>query len=423
MTLFWILCAALLSVAVLFAFIPLWRKNSHNNDVLRDAANLEILRDQSSEMSADLAHGLLSQDSYEQGQRELQARLLEEVKTTQPIAIVTRDPAKILALTLVVLIPLLSVFLYLQLGSSKALQPQQAEMGVADGFGVIRSEAALEELEKQLAKLPENPDGWLQLARSYSELKRYGDAARAYAKLVELVPNEAQLWTDYADAYAMDHGQTLLGEPSKFLNKALALDANNTTALALSGSADMERGDYVAAITHWQKLVALLPPEYPDIQMIKDGVKQAREFLAMQKGGKEKLAQLDRGQPAAKQVASGAESVGSAITGKVSLSSALRGKVSPDDIVFILARAAEGPKMPLAVLRKQVKDMPLEFSLDDSMAMQPQLKLSGFDQVVVVARVSKSGTPMAQAGDVQGSSATIKPGTKGLNIVIDSVVP
>jgi cytochrome c-type biogenesis protein CcmH len=239
---------------------------------------------------------------------------------------------------------------------------------------------------------------------------------------VKLVPNEAQVWTDYADAYAMDHGQTLLGEPTKFLEKALQLDGNNTTALALSGSADMERGDYVAAITHWQKLIALLPAEYPDLQMIKDGVKQAREFLAMQKGGKEKLAQLDRGQAASQLSGKAPANAGLAITGKVSLSPAMLGKVRPDDIVFILARAAEGPKMPLAVLRKQVKDLPLEFSLDDSMAMQPQLKLSGFDQVVVVARISKSGTPMAQPGDVQGSSATIKPGTKGLNIVIDSVM-
>ena len=420
MTLFWMIAAAMMLVAVMVVMLPLWRKTVVSNEVLRDAANLEILRDQSTEMKADLEHGLLNQESFEQGQRELQVRLLEEVKPTQSVVAKPASPSKILALVLMVLIPLASVALYSKLGSSKALSPQQEEVGVADGFGIIRSEAALEELEQRLTKFPENPDGWLQLGRSYSEMKRYGDATRAYAKLVELVPNEAQLWTDYADAYAMNNGQTLMGEPTKFLNKALALDANNTTALALSGSADMERGDYVSAITHWQKLIALLPPEYPDLQLIKDGVKQAREFLAVQKGGKAKLAQLDKQQPVGD--AAVADSA-LAITGKVSLSPALRSKVSPDDIVFILARAAEGPRMPLAVLRKQVKDLPMEFSLDDTMAMQPQLKLSGFDQVIVVARVSKSGTPMAQSGDVQGTTATIKPGTKGLNIVIDSVVP
>lgn len=419
MTLFWIFGAAMLLLAVLFVMVPLWRKNVVSNAVLRDTANLEILRDQSVEMSADLEHGLLNQESFEQGQRELQVRLLEEVKSAEPVAAIPRNPAKVLALVLMILIPLASVLLYMQLGSSKALQPHQEELSVADGFGIIRSETALEDLEKRLAKFPENPDGWLQLGRSYNEMKRYTDATRAYAKLVELVPNEAQLWTDYADAYAMDHGQTLLGEPTKFLNKALALDPNNTTALALSGSAGMERGDYVAAIQHWQKLIALLPPEYPDIQLIKDGVKQARDFLAMQKGGKQKLAQLSEQQATSKTVVDGT----AAIMGKVSLSPAMLGKVSPDDIVFILARAAKGPRMPLAVLRKQVKDLPMEFSLDDSMAMQPQLKLSGFDQVIVVARVSKSGTPMAQSGDVQGASAIIKPGTKGLNIVIDSLVP
>ena len=101
----------------------------------------------------------------------------------------------------------------------------------------------------------------------------------------------------------------------------------------------------------------------------------------------------------------------------------MAGKAAPDDTVFILARAAQGPNMPLAVLRKQVKDLPVKFTLDDSMAMQPQLKLSGFDQVVVVARVSRSGTPAAQPGDLQGLSGAVKPGTRGLNIVIDSAVP
>jgi cytochrome c-type biogenesis protein CcmH len=415
MTLFWILCAALLLVALVFVVWPLWRKSAKSNEVLRDAANLEILRDQSVELDADLKNSLLSQESYEQGRHELQVRLLDEVKSTDAPVIVPRSPARVLAMVLVVLIPLCSVMLYLKLGNSGAMLPQE-QHAANEEFGVLRSEAALQELEAKLLKMPENPDGWLVLARSYSEMQRFPEAVRAYEQLVKLVPNESQLWTNYADALAMANNQSLLGEPTKMLAKALLLDANNTTALALAGSAAMERGDYVTAITHWQKLLSLLPPDYPDIQMIQGGLKQAREYLAMQKGGREKLASMPA--VAEKSPANAA----AAITGNVSLSNSLVGKVSPDDVVFILARAAEGPKMPLAVIRKQVKDLPMNFTLDDSMAMQPQLKLSGFDKVIVVARISKSGTPIAQSGDLEGLSASVKPGVKGLTIEINSVV-
>jgi len=200
------------------------------------------------------------------------------------------------------------------------------------------------------------------------------------------------------------------------LAKALTLDPENNTALALAGTAAMERGDYVAAITHWQKLISLLPPDYPDIQMIQGGLQQARDYLAMQKGGREKLAMLSAGneKTAANKAAT--------ISGKVALSPEMAGKVAPNDVVFILARATEGPKMPLAVIRKQVKDLPVEFTLDDSMAMQPQLKLSGFDKVMVVARVSKSGSPVAQSGDLEGRVAVVKPGTRSLYIEIDTAV-
>ncbi len=274
----------------------------------------------------------------------------------------------------------------------------------------------MQALEAKLAKNPDNPKGWLTLARSYSELQRYADAVRAYKELVRLVPNESQIWTNYADATAMNNNQSLLGEPTKMLDKALELDAENTTALALSGSAAMERGDYVAAITHWQKLISLLPPDYPQIQMIIDGVTQARDFLSKQPGGREKLAKL----PAAPQKAAANPAL--AITGRVSLSPEMASHANPDDFVFILARAAQGPKMPLAVIRKQVKDLPIEFTLDDSMAMQPQMKLSGFDKVVVLARISKSGTPMAQPGDIEGTAGTVKPGTHDLKITLDTLV-
>jgi cytochrome c-type biogenesis protein CcmH len=418
MILFWTLCAALLLAAVLFVALPLWRKASSNNDVLRDAANLGILRDQATELEVDLRNGLLTQDAYEQGKSELQSRLLEEVKITEPPARPPRNPAKVLAIVLAVMLPLFSVLLYLTLGNSDALSPQG--MIVADADGIIHSEEALQRLEKKVKRLAKNPDDWWMLARTYTELKRFPEAAKAYEHLVVLVPDEAQLWANYADVYAMAHGQTLQGEEvTKLLNKALELNANNTTALALSGSAAMERGDYATAITRWQTLVDQLEPDSPDIQVYRGGVKQASLLLAAQPGGKEKLAQLSPGKAPEKAAANPA----AAITGKVSLSPALAGKVAPTDTVFILARAAQGPKMPLAVLRKQVKDLPLKFTLDDSMAMQPQLKLSGFEQVVVVARVSKSGTPMGQPGDLQGLTGAIKPGIKGLNIVIDSVMP
>lgn len=416
MNLFWIFSGTLLIVALPFVVWPLWRASAGNNNVLRDAANLEILRDQATELESDLGNSLLSKESFEQGRRELQVRLLEEVKTTEVPVASPRNPARMLAIVLAVLIPLGSVGLYSLLGNSKALLPQELNSESAEGFGVLRSEAALQELEAKLVKLPENPDGWMMLARSYTELQRFSDAVRAYEHLVKLVPNEAQLWTNYADALAMANNQSLLGEPTKLIAKALSLDPENTTALALAGSSDMERGDYVAAITHWEKLVSLLPPDYPQIQMIHDGINQAREYLSQQKGGKALLAKL----PASSDKPAAIPAV--AITGTVTLSPALLAKTTPTDVVFILARAAEGPKMPLAVLRKQVKDLPMEFTLDDSMAMQPQLKLSGYDKVVVLARISKSGTPMAQSGDLEGTAGVVKPGAKGLNITIDSLV-
>lgn len=305
MTFFWAICAALLIMALLFVALPLWRNTGNKNDVLRDAANLEILRDQSAELEADLRNGLLTQDAFEQGKRELQARLLEEVNTTgQPVRL-QHNPAKVLALVLAVLLPLFSVSLYLKTGNTNAIL-------FAGSSGNISREAALQELERRVAQQPEDPNNLVMLARSYSELKRFSDAVRAYRKLVELVPNEAQVWTEYAEASAMINNQSLLGEPTRFINKALELDGNNPWALGLSGSAAMEVGDFVAAITQWQKLISLLPPDDPEVQTIRDGIQHARGLLSMQKDGKEKLARL----PADKAPEAGAIHPSAAITAR-----------------------------------------------------------------------------------------------------------
>ncbi len=406
-------------VALLFLVWPLWRKSAFNNDVLRDAANLGILRDQSAEMEVDFKNGLLTQEAYEQGMRELQGRLVEEVKITdQPAASPPRNPAKILAMALAVALPLFAVPLYYQVGTPKALLPG-ATTNEVDNSSLIITDEGLKELEDELDSNPENAQGWFRLANSYIAMKRYSEASNAYEQLVKVVPDDAQLWANYADVYAMAHGKSLQNEQvKKFLAQSLDIDPDNITALALSGSSAMQAKDYVTAITQWQKMVSLLGNSR-DAQQFINGIEEARQLLAAEPGGKEKLAQLAVTETASQPAAGGAE----AIAGTVALSPQLAAQVTPDDIVFVLARAAQGPKMPLAVLKKQVKDLPLQFSLDDSMAMQPQLKLSGFDEVVVVARVSKSGSPMAQSGDLEGLTKAVKPGAKGVNIEIDSVVP
>ncbi|MBI1175336.1 MAG: c-type cytochrome biogenesis protein CcmI [Sideroxydans sp.] len=420
MTTFWIICALLLVVALLFVVWPLWRHTVKNNEVIRDAANLDIFRDQSAEMEADLANGLLTEELYEQGKRELQARMLEEVKSPEGSgAGQMRNPLKALAVALLVLVPLSAIGLYMKLGNLNAFLPQDKH-ATAEGFGAVLSPAALKELQDKLAAKPDDPQGWLLLARSLVEMERYGDAAKAYDKLTQLVPNEAQLWTDYADALAMSNGQSLVGEPTQLLAKALAIDPNNLKALALNGSAGMERGDYPTAIRDWEKLLQLMPNKNSDdAKMVAAGISQARTFLTQIKSGKAPMmAQAPAAPSQSKPAVPGKER----ITGTVALSAALKGEADPNDTVFILARAAEGPPMPLAVIRKQVRDLPYKFTLDDSMAMAPQMKLSNFDNVLVIARVSKSGNAMPQSGDLQGMSAPLKPGKTGLKISIDQEV-
>jgi len=416
MTLFWIICALLLVVALLFVVPPLWRRTGKNNQVQRDTANLEIFRDQIAEMDADLRNGLLAPELYEQGKRELQARLLEEASPPAESGnLPLRNSSKAVAIALAVLLPLTAIGLYWKIGNREAFLPQVAG-GKADGFGMVRSETALKELKDKLAQNPQDKESWLLLARSYMKMERYADAAKAYDKLTQLAPNEAPLWAEFADAQAMANGQSLAGQPTLLLNKALEIDPNNDKALALAGSAAMERGDYPAAVGYWEKVIKLVPKDSEDAKMIEGGIRQARDFIAQGKSGKPMAAQRTPTAEEKKPASGGKER----ITGTVTLSAALAGKANPNDTLFVLARAAEGP--PLAAVRRQVKDLPLQFALDDSMAMSPQMKLSSFDKVVVIARISRSGDVIPQPGDLQGVSSILKPGSSGVKLSIDSVV-
>ncbi|MBI5925952.1 MAG: tetratricopeptide repeat protein [Aquabacterium sp.] len=270
----------------------------------------------------------------------------------------------------------------------------------------------VDSLVAKLKAEPNNPEGWAMLARTYAALRRFDESLPAYRKAIEQRPDEAQLYADYADALAVTQGRKLEGEPIKLIDKALSLDANNFKALSLSGTIAYDKQDYKTAASLWERAVQHAPADNPAL------ARQMRAALddARQRAGLPVL------KPEAAQGDAGISVGHKQITGTVTLSAQLAGKVSPDDTVFIYAKAAQGPKMPLAIIRKQVRDLPYQFELNDAQAMAPQFKLSGFSDVIVTARVSKGGDAMPQSGDWIGQSGAIKTGAQNVTIEIKSAV-
>jgi cytochrome c-type biogenesis protein CcmH len=277
--------------------------------------------------------------------------------------------------------------------------------------GAEQIAAMTEKLAAHLKEQPDDAQGWAMLARSYSVVGRNDDALPAYQKAVALAPDDSRLLADYADALAVKNNRNLEGEPTRLVERALKIDPDNIKALALAGTAAFDRKDYTAAVSNWEKLVRIGPTDPNFVQQVQAGIAEARSL------GKLPPAAVGTDAPATvPQVAAGG------VSGNVSLSPALAAKAGPDDTVFVYARAAEGSRMPLAIVRKQVRDLPFEFKLDDSMAMSPAAKLSGAPKVIVGARVSKTGQAMPSPGDLTGQTAPMAPSGSGLKIVIDEVV-
>ena len=250
---------------------------------------------------------------------------------------------------------------------------------------------------------PDDAEGWVMLGRAYRALERFDEAADALRKAVALNPGNADLLADLAEALALRSGRTLAGEPDRLLERALKLEPDNDKVLALSGSAAFESKDYKAAIRHWEALLKRQGVSGELAQALSAGIAEARVLST----GKKTVA----GKPAPGRV-----------SGTVTLDAALRARAAPEDTVFVYARAAQGLRMPLAIVKVQVKDLPYNFSLDDSMAMRPEMKLSAFNEVIVAARVSKSGSAKPAAGDLEGASATVSPGANGVTVAINLVV-
>lgn len=406
---FFVAAGLLLAGVVIFLLRPLLRSRGQGADSGDTTAlNLAVLREQGADLERERSEGVIDAAAYQRARDELERRALEDLAggTVQPAG-AARRPRLALALGLV--LPLAAVALYLALGQPQVFDGGKGKEAPVDGAHNLSQEQIVGMVERLSEKLQANPNdgaGWLMLARSYSVLGRFPESAAAYGRAAGLMPPDAQMFADFADAVAMAQGRKVQGEPEKLIRRALEIDPRNLKALALSGTIYFDRQDYASAIAEWQKVVALVPAESPIASGIQGSIRDAENRM----GGS--------GRAPAK-VAAVADS---SITGIVSIDPSHGGRFAPTDTVFVFARAERGPKMPLAILRKTVADLPLRFTLDDSMAMSPNFRLSQQTRVVVGARISKSGDAMPRAGDLQGLSEPMAPGGRDVRILINSTV-
>jgi cytochrome c-type biogenesis protein CcmH len=376
-------------------------------------SNLRILRAQLRELDDELATGSIDATQHAAARAEIERRVLEETAAATPPARATAGRKSALALALV--LPLSAAVLYAQLGSRDAMNPALVA-GTAPTEPPTPAEmaAAAEQLAAKLKAEPENAEGWTLLGRTYIELDRVTDARDAFAQAVQRRGDDPDLLADYADALARSNNRNLGGEPEKLLARALAINPDHGKALALSGAAAMARGDADAALAHWTKLRAKLAPDTPMVQGLDLAIDRARAA----KG----LPPLSQQAPAA---TAGAAPNGAALRVTVALAPELAAKVQPGDTLFVFARAAEGPRMPLAVSRQPLSaapQQPIVVHLDDSQAMTPQSRLSSASRVVVAARISRQGSATPSAGDLEAESAPMAPSGE-VKLVIDRVRP
>ena len=423
MTVFWSLAAVMVMVALLFVLPPLLRKREVSA-VSRDDLNTEVIKSQLAELDADMDAGKLDQSQYTAARTDLEQELLYDLNTDGPAL---REPrsGRWATLLIIPLLPLCAVLLYQQIGSveliervqqARTSQPQPEQQQ-------LPSEASIDEMVAKLAaRLQQQPDdleGWVMLARTYTILKRYGEAETAYENVLRLGGENAGVLTDYADAMAMANGGMFSDQTGALLTRALELDPGNVKGLWLAGHWKNQSGAYTEAINYWQQAAAKLPPGSEDAAVIAQQISDVQGQLGISAAPAPAVAAATAAAGPTTDSVSGA-----ALSVHVALAPELATAAAAEDTVFIYARATQGPRMPLAIVRKQVKDLPVTVTLDDSQAMMPAMKLSNFEQVVVGARISKSGNAMPQSGDLQGSvSPVATQTTEKIQITINNNVP
>jgi len=379
---FWIAAIGLLLLALLILVPPALRAQVADEADDRQQQNIDIARDKKNLLDFQLAQGELDQEEYDNTLLDLQTALALDLENIESSDLHRRG--KWAVWLIAVAVPVSSFGLYFQLGEYGVIKnPTLAQVPAARQAQDQLSDLSVEEIEdiikQRLRKNPEDAEGWFVLGKTYMAQQKFDKAITAYQRTFDLVGNEPGVMFSLADALAMQKEGVMLGEPEQLVKRGLEISPQDPTGLWLAGLAAEQRQDYKSAHASWTRLLPL----------IQDDPTSKAEV-------RERIQELEQRDPQLTVAVSG----GRVLNLSISLSDNIRQLAAPGDSVFVYAKAMDGPPMPLAVKRLSVRDLPAQVSLSNDDAMLPNMNLSAFDRVIVGARVSKSGNPVAQPGDL-----------------------
>lgn len=409
-----ILLASILTIIVLGVLLRPLIKSRETESYERPLQNIHFAKERLQELQEQLENGQITAAAYQELKLEVESTLAQDIDLDQGNCQQTRSGLRssngFIVAVLCCTIPLAALLLYRITSTPEALDltaatatPGSATSDSPTGITSANIEPMLQLLQQHLQDEPNDLEGWAILARSYQSLGRHQDSIRANITRLELGEENADIYVALADASAVLAGGSLTGQPNHYLQQALALDPDHPQALWLAGLAAAQLKDGAVARKYWDRLMPMLADD------------QQRELQAIIQQSKQAdtapLLSADANEGAATSLKNNS----TALNLKVSLSPSVSQQVQESDLVFVFARAKQGAKVPLAVKQLHVRDLPITLRLDDSDAMLPQFSLSSFDEVVVSARIAKSGNPIAQPGDIQ--SALIQSNSRTSDII------
>ncbi len=416
MTGFWIAGALAMVLVLALLFRPFWLKVSATG-VSRRQLNAAIYREQMVRLERDRAENMIAEADYVQARAELQRRVIDDTQDADDTASIRAPRKTMLAVGLV--LPIAAITLYVLLGAPATLDPNGPQRPVT----AQDMNRMVEGLAKKLESDPSNLQGWAMLARSYKMLGRNAEAEQAFVRAGAFLDNDAQLLAIYAELAASNANGNFSGKPAQLLEKALRVDPKNAMAQWLAGAAAFRSNQFDAAIRIWERLTPQVEPDSDDARML-------QESLAAAYAAAGKTAPTVSGKPQATTnvgnagIATGPTKANAAasVSGLVEVDAALKAKAAPGDTVLVIARVP-GTRMPVAVLRTSAAALPLQFTLDDSLSMSPQARISAATEVEVEARISKSGMALAESGDLISAVQTVKVGAEGIKLQVNKVRP